>query len=173
MNPFEPVLMDHPDYDRITKIVYASYPNACILMIDRINNPTLQAAYTAKRDAAGGAQSANERQVYHGTKSRFIHSIATKGFLASLNTVSAHGKGTYFARDFGYSRDYSDTDEDGISNMFLCKILAGKMEVAGGRMNVPEGVDTFVNTLPNPSIYVVPEDARTLPEFLVRYHKTV
>ncbi len=161
--------MSDPDYDRLAKIVYASYPKACILMIDRIQNPELLERYEARRAAMADP---NEQQVYHGTKSSSIHSIAKNGFLSNMNKTSAYGLGTYFARDFGYSYNYSDTDSDGISNMFFCKILAGKTVVGTANARVPKGVDSFVNTERNPSIFVIPEDHRTLPEFLVRYHKT-
>ena len=169
MNVFEPVFMSDPDYDRIAKIVYASYPKACILMIDRIKNKTLRDRYEARR---AEMDESNERLVYHGTKAKFIHSIAEGGFLAELNKTSAHGLGTYFARDFGYSRDYSDTDANGISNMFFCRILAGRMAKGIPSKPVPKGADSFVDDMKNPGIYVIPEDARTLPEFLVRFHKT-
>lgn len=167
---FEPIFMDNPDYDRLVKIVYASYPNACILMLDRIVNPELQARYEAARAAMGA--DANEKQVYHGSRSGAIAAIAQEGFKAQLNRTSAYGLGSYFARDFAYSRNYSNTDANGVSNMFFCNILAGKVCQSDPNQAIPAAFDTGVDNVKRPSIYVVRDDAKALPVYLVRFHKT-
>lgn len=165
---FDPVFMDHADYDRIAALVYKSYPKACILMIDRVVNPALAERFVAARAADPDAQ---EVIAYHGTKGANIALIAAGGFRADLNRTSAYGLGTYFARDFGYSRNYSDTDADDVSSMYVCRILVGKKVRAPAGRPIPDGYDTGVDTPTNPSIYVVPNDNRAVPEFLVRFHK--
>ena len=167
---FEPIFMSDPDYDAIVKVVYASYPKACILMLDRIKNPELTARYEAAKEALGSG--VTTIRVYHGTKQSNIGKIASTGFKAALNRTSAYGLGTYFAANFGYSRNYTDMDEDGISSMFICDILVKNKTTCAASTPIPPKYDTAVDNPSKPTIYVKRDDDQTLPVYLVRFHKT-
>lgn len=164
---FEPIFMDNPDYDRIVKIVYASYPNACVLMLDRVQNPALEARYEAAKAALGAG--VKEGQVYHGTKDENIASIARSGFMISANTRSAYGRGTYFASNFATSKDYTNVDRDEVSHMFICKLAMKDVEAYARNEN--STADTFVDNVAKPAIYVARKDDLCIPMYLVRFYR--
>lgn len=167
---FEPIFMDNPDYDRIVKIVYASYPNACVLMLDRVNNPELTARYEAAK-AALGPDGVQEVQVYHGTKDERISAIAQNGFKISHNARSAYGRGTYFASQFVISKDYTNVDKDDISHMFICRLAMKDVALWNGSKAEASAADTFVNAVTNPTIYVARRDELCIPMYLVRFYR--
>jgi hypothetical protein len=167
---FEPIFMDNPDYDRIVKIVYASYPNACVLMLDRVQNPALEARYEGGKAALGGpAEGVKEVQVYHGTKDENIASIARSGFMISANTRSAYGRGTYFASNFATSKDYTNVDRDEVSHMFICRLATKNVEAYA--RNEATAADTFVDNVAKPAIYVARKDDLCIPMYLVRFYR--
>ena len=45
-----PVAMSDPVYDRLVCEVRASYPNACVLYVDRVDTPALHARYEAYKE---------------------------------------------------------------------------------------------------------------------------
>lgn len=154
-------------YDEITNKIRDGYPNACILYIEKINNPTLLDNYEKRKESIPDVK---EYELFHGTKSENIKSIIDTGFQVKYNTVSAYGIGTYFSTNPSYSMfHYTNIDKSGISYVFLCDVLVGKCQQGSHKLQIT--ADNAVDKLSNPNIYVTPYDDGCYPKYLVAFHK--
>jgi Poly(ADP-ribose) polymerase catalytic domain len=166
---FKPVCLSSPLYDEVCARIRDSYPNSCVLYIDEVTNPELRQKYEARKDSIPNVQ---EKRLFHGTKFVNIDSIAKHGFDTKLNKTSAFGRGTYFATNASYSREYSNKDQEDISYMFLCDVLVGRCKRFGGSEKIDtESYDTGVDSVEAPSIYVCPYNDGCYPTYLVAFHK--
>ena len=81
-----------------------------------------------------------------------------------------YGHGSYFARDFKYSATY------GSSTIFYVKVVTGKFVLGDHKIKVAptiDGVkvDSVVNNMADPSIFVVFSDNHAYPAYLITYKK--
>ena len=80
------------------------------------------------------------------------------------------GKGVYFARDISYSTQttYSPVDANNNKVVIAARVLVGNTMVGDSSMLEPlPKYDSTVNSLVDPSIYVVYKDFQALPEFVI------
>jgi hypothetical protein len=154
---YENVLMGDPIFDVICNKIEESYKNACILYIDKVVNDNLLERYEKYKKEHPFC---NEYNVFHGTRKENIKSISLEGFDIKYNTVSAFGKGTYFADNAGYSKAYMNKGESFSRNikkdndmcfMFYCKI--------------------WHTGQASPGIHVVKDNDATYPEYIVAFSK--
>jgi poly [ADP-ribose] polymerase 10/14/15 len=153
-----------------------------------VQHPSKWQAYSSKRRildqdlrAKGLVHGANEKETFHGTRASSVPVILDQGFIREYNTVSAYGRGTYFARDASYSADDRYTPPDpqngGLKSMFIVRILVGEPCVGRSGMQKPspkqDGTlhESMVDNVANPSIFVLSSgsDDHAYPEFLVRF----
>ena len=90
-----------------------------------------------------------------------------------------YGKGVYFARDAAYSNRYAPGDSEGKKRMYLSRVLTGEYTVGNDQIVVPPPknpqvdqtviFDSTVDTMSNPSIFVVFNDAQTYPAYIITY----
>ena len=89
-----------------------------------------------------------------------------------------YGQGCYFARDASYSNAYASPDASMQKCMYLVRVLTGEYATGSGSMMVapPKDpsdptvpFDSLVNSLANPTIFVVFYDADAYPEYLITY----
>ena len=162
-------------YLNIESDVRKTYPNSCVLYVDELLNDILTSRYNGRKQAMiniRGVHNIQELRLFHGTKACNINSIAENGFLSRTNTRSAYGIGTYFSTAAGYSKDYTDTDNDDVSYMFVCDVLVGRCAVGcGNKILDTEAYDNFVNRSNDPTIYICPHDDACVPRYLVAFHK--
>lgn len=157
-----PISTSNKCFDDICNRVYESYENSCICSISEVvNEPLLNTFEAYVKD-----NNCKVIENFHGTSHSNLSSIMNNGFKAELNVTSAYGIGTYTAKDARYSFNYmKDTDSIGISYMFLCQIAIIKQ----GTCNT--GVDTTVNSVNNPTIFVTKNDVAIYPKYLISFHK--
>lgn len=139
--------MSDKRFDEISKKVTESYQNACILFIDEIAKewPEHESMKTPTTVVV---------QLFHGTLEKNIDSIISRGFKSEMNTRSAFGRGTYFAKHANYSKDYAYTSKDDeITYMFLCDVISEKCTYSNG------------------TIYVTPHDGAGVPRYLIAFYK--
>merc|ERR1719229_1041256 len=127
----------------------------------------------------GDENKVNKVELFHGTKSQPVMDIVQKeGFRKEFNTAAAYGKGTYFARDARYSIGYSHKDAQSVYKMFLCSVLAGEWtkgtqayELKSWPKKQSDGLlyDSLVDNVQAPSIYVIHEDVRALPKYIIHF----
>ena len=166
--------MSNKEYDRLSGLVRASYPNSCIVWIEENLNPTLRQSYERRKDAIAAECNGDpkEAQMFHGTREENINTISSGGFDPSMNKVAVYGLGTYFARDAAYSFNYMWPGKEQISYMFLCDVVLGKSTIGASSKLCPTGYHSQVNTLPDPTIVSVPFPDSAYPKYIIAFHKS-
>lgn len=164
-----PIYMSDARYDQISAKIRISYPNACILFIDQVDNYDLSENYNnRKKDIEEKRGFVEEMQLFHGTRANLIDKIAAEGFDPSKSVVAAFGPGTYFATTAAYSFNYmKTTDKTGVSYMFLADVLVGKKIRNGADLDF----DNYVDNPLNPSIIVTPYNDGAYPKYVIAFHK--
>lgn len=159
-------------FDKLSALVRVSYPNACILWIDQVENATLEGDFeNRKKELDASGEKYTKMQLFHGTNSALIDTICYTGFDPSKNVRSAYGYGTYFAKHASYSRSYTNSDGDAISYMFIADVLIGNMYHESVPSKTSGPFRTRVDNVSNPSIFVVPYHDATYPRFVLAFHK--
>ena len=97
-----------------------------------------------------------------------------------MYTATAHGRGTYFARDAitSASDTYSPPDINRVKHMYLARVLTGEYTTGNSCLLVPpakdpnnpsELYDSVVNNVGNPTIVVIFYDAQTYPDYHIEF----
>lgn len=147
---------------------HPSYPT----IVERVYNPRLEAAFDARVaeiTERRGIPPAIQFPMFHGTTETALNSIMREGFDPTKNRVSAYGCGTYFARDYALSSEYSRLDQHGYKIMFACKVIKGVSDV--GSPNRPWDTkkwDSFTGG--GNAILVSPYPDGAVPLYVVRWY---
>jgi hypothetical protein len=146
--------------------------------MEEITNPAIEEEYKKQKDTLirlRGEDTVQELSLYHGTGENVANVIAEKGFDPTLNRTSMYGRGTYFAKNASYSKNYAPPSKgDEISFMLICSVLVGKMSVYGINKAIDTTIhDNSVDVLKNPEIYVTPYQYGAIPRYLVAFYKGV
>lgn len=159
--------LSSPEFIKVTADLRLSYPNVCVLFMDKIENKTL----TDSHDAfVRMGSSVVEGFGWHGTHPDNINSISENGFNPDMNTRSAYGKGTYIALMADYSKNYAQTDESDVSYMFYCKYAYSKLEC--NMKDKSRKDDPFIAGCDKTRrILVFPNKNAVIPVYLVAFHK--
>ncbi len=168
------VFMSDKRYDKIEEGIRKSYPNSCILWIEEIINPELEELYQKQKAEIEKKRGkpCRELELYHGTREEYSNSIIKNGFDPLANTRSAYGKGSYFAKNASYSRDYAPPASDQVSFMLICSVLIGETSVYTASKPIDTVKhDNSVDNPKNPSIYVTPYQYGAIPRFIVAFHR--
>ena len=113
-----------------------------------------------------------------------IYGLFTSPFTISLNSIyllffllvsaAIYGDGNYFAVNSSYSVSYAKPDMFGYRYMYLAKVLVGEYTQGKPGMKAPpkKGIgtdlyDSVVDSVHNPSIFVVFPDNQAYPEYLI------
>jgi poly [ADP-ribose] polymerase 10/14/15 len=172
-----PVSLSDPKFDEIAGRVHVSFPNSCILWIDKISNTELENAHEILfENIRKNRENAKieKLELFHGTTEFSAKIICEEGFKKELNKTSAFGKGTYFAKDASYSFSYSTKESLGneIVYMLLCSVIVGKCIIGFTNMEIDTlEADNTINKLENPTIFVTPYDKGGIPKYLIAFHK--
>jgi len=161
-------------YDEIYEGIQKSYKNSCVLWIEEIKNDHLETEYQAQKESILQLRGkVEEHTLYHGTGEHIVDIIINKGFDPSANRVSILGKGTYFAKNASYSKNYAPPSMgDEISFMLICDVLVGKTHVYGRDTTINTTLhDNSVDHLNSPSIYVTPYKYGAIPRYVVAFYK--
>jgi poly [ADP-ribose] polymerase 7/11/12/13 len=160
-------------YDEVVAMIRRSYPNACVLWLDQVENTCLEERYESfKIVLQEQYNTVEEKLLFHGTKEYNIKSIADSGFDHTKNVTSAYGKGTYFAKEANYSKNYSTVSYDDVSFMFVCRVALSVPCQGKGYTDIDKTKYSYaVDNMMNPSIFVVPDDEAALPLYIVAFYK--
>ncbi|KAM7180413.1 protein mono-ADP-ribosyltransferase PARP12-like isoform 1-T1 [Macrochelys suwanniensis] len=174
------LLSSSDEYKKVQADFQRTMPKTVIREIQRIQNPTLWKVYQWQKEQmqkTSGGKDVCERLLFHGTSKKQIDAICQQNFdwrICGLHGT-AYGKGSYFARDASYSDNYSKTDAN-IKTMFLARVLAGDFTLGSSSYLRPPAkesgnnfYDSCVNSLLNPSIFVIFEKHQIYPEYLIEY----
>ncbi|ELU05154.1 hypothetical protein CAPTEDRAFT_33318, partial [Capitella teleta] len=165
-----------PEWSTLSNKFRKTMPNERVREIVRIQNEELWEAFSWKKKwMQKDLTDVNEKLLFHGTRKEYVDAIAQQGFdwrISGLSVGTKFGKGSYFARDASYSKNYTDSRQ-----LFLVRVLVG--DTVQGHPNYvkppmkssPGGkaYNSCVNDPSNPAIYVIFEHAQTYPEYLITY----
>lgn len=169
--------MSDKRFDEIYDMILQSYPNACVLYIKEVVNPTLLEAYTARYEQIKAIRGNVEvKQLFHGTSDALINIIANDGFDPTKNKTAAFGYGSYFAKNASYSSNFMRSKKSEITYMFLADVLIGKCVNTRQFVEKEEPVSLFdwdnnVDNLNNPTIYTTPYASGAYPRYIIAFHK--
>ena len=108
----------------------------------------------------------------------FVFCYLINCFISYLFKGTAHGKGTYFARDAAYSDGYArPSGPSRHKHMYMCKVLTGEYAQGNSSMVSPppkpnsptEMYDCVVDNVNQPRVFVVFHDSQAYPEYLITY----
>jgi hypothetical protein len=168
------IALSDPQFSRVEEGIRESYPNACVLWIEQIENPALERLYQQQKleIETKRKQSCSELLLYHGTTESAVGTIIHHGFNPERNVRSVYGKGSYFAKNASYSRDYAPPRSDKISFMLLCSVLVGNVAVYGNSYIIDTTLhDNSVDHLDRPSIYVTPYTYGAIPRYVIAFYR--
>ena len=163
---YEAVPLGSKLYDELVGILRQSFKDACVLYIDRIINPDLEAAFLKRKGAFAELGFGDEVRLFHGTTAAAIMSICNEGYKSSYNKVAAYGHGTYFSSAGSYSKNYAKVTGKGESFMLVNRVLLGRHTpsgVGGGYLGDSGGDGR--------TIFVTKHDDAALPEYVICFHK--
>ena len=151
-----------------------------VLKVEIIQQPVKFQVYMKKKtlvERQNLTGTVNERFLFHGTSSTSINSIAHNGFDVGFARHGVYGCGSYFAKNASYSHDYTREDCQGNRHMYLSRVLVGIPTGGTSSTTVPpfrpdgSGLrfDSVVNNVNSPTIYVVFENDRSYPAYLITY----
>lgn len=161
------------EFDQVAKHITKSYPNACIMFIEKIENPPYEKEFN---ELQSKMLLPNEKILFHGTNEEAAKSILEFGYDPSANRRSAFGKGVYFALNASYSKDYTDISKKTmgfeLSYMLINKVLVGRT-CRGTNNSVIDlkNYHTQVDSVEHPTIFSVPLAQQILPLYFVGFHK--
>ena len=154
-----------------------------IMKIEAVQNQMLYDKYWNERESMIkliGENCLNERDLFHGTGNEEVMKlIETEGFRKEFNKTSKYGKGTYFARDAKYSMNYSSRNYNGVMKMFQCKVICGESIIGDSSYDLKNWpkkdngliYDTLVDDEWNKSIFVIHENVRAYPMFVIHFKR--
>jgi len=185
------------EYWDVVERMRETMSNCHVSKLWRVQNISLWSYYNLHKErlASHGALP-NERTVFHGTSKTDpakIYNDRQDGFMMQFAQRGLWGRGIYFADHSSYSNRYSfkpsefycledrpDTENDDEREMFLARLLVGnhiEMTQYDTSLLVPPympGSDLKYNTVCGSTgrskVYVVYENGRAYPEYLIRYY---
>jgi len=156
--------------------------SATIVKLERIQNKYVWGQYVQQRTAIADLLGGDPNEVLdlkHGTGSTDPSQVygSDVGIDYRYSDWGMYGKGAYFAEDpdYTHSRGYTFDTGDGNNSMFLCRVLAGKVDqrTADSQIKHPavghQSVRGIVHG--NQFAYILYEHYRSYPDYLVTYKK--
>eukprot|EP01084_Bolivina_argentea_P283693 485959_1 len=152
-----------------------------IVKIESVENQMLYDAFLDEKKKLSklvGRTKLNVKNLFHGTKSESVmDAIQIEGFRKEFSNTAVFGQGSYFAKNAKYSVNYAAPMSNGIRKMFMCKVICGKSTKgckSYGLKSWPKKknglmYDSLVNDEKNPTIFVIHENYRCYPLFVIYF----
>lgn len=165
----------------------AAHGKILVVRVERVLHPLLQRQYELHRDRLEQCceRRPAEQVLYHGTAGATVPDICAHGFNRSFcgRNGTLYGQGVYFAKRASLSVQdrYSPPDAEGHKAVFVARVLTGDYAQGcrGLRApplrapgHVPLRYDSAVDSLRQPSIFVIFHDTQALPTHLITCRHT-
>ncbi|XP_033110152.1 protein mono-ADP-ribosyltransferase PARP12-like [Anneissia japonica] len=173
------------EYKNIESLFKKTLKRGNITIIERVQNELCWEAFKRQQEVMmkkNSFQPVEERQLFHGTTKINIEDICRDNFdfrLSGTRCGAAFGDGAYFSRCASYSDSYAMADSDEVKRMFVARVLVGSYTSGEINMRRPPykdpsnkslGMfDSCVDNVQTPSIFVVFDNTRVYPEYLITY----
>ncbi|KAG7367790.1 WWE domain containing protein [Nitzschia inconspicua] len=164
-----------------------SISNAKLKEVQRVQNIPLWKYFEFQKErlaAKSGSGTANVQFVWHGTRTTHPSLICTDthdGFMMQRSRQGSWGQGIYFAANASYSNSYAFTQKGLASNnktLILVRLAVGEevrlpsdstLRHCPAKANGTGRYDTVTGDINGSTIFVVYENGRGYPEYLVTY----
>jgi hypothetical protein len=164
--------------DAIMELIKKTFPNECVIMIEKINNPILLEKYNKRLNdlkQIRGNKLISEQKLFHGTDRKSVENIAKNGFLSNYSKVNAYGIGTYFAKEYKLSRGYATSKTHKLFDVYdtfiIANVILGIPVLGeGGKFIDVSKFDYGCNNIKNPTIYSIPYDDAAYPEYAITFY---
>ncbi|XP_049638878.1 zinc finger CCCH-type antiviral protein 1 [Suncus etruscus] len=157
-----------PEYVQVSKNFKASMKNFKIDKIQKISNRKLMDAYLRKKMEKSWFR---EETLFCTPLRRHLASICANNFDYTLSVTSncKYGIGNYFMKDALRSHK-ENTNGPKVNVMIVAQVLVGNF-VQGNPIikRPPLGYDSCVDTVQNPSVFVIFERDQICPQYVIEY----
>ena len=164
------------DEKQLRELLQKCVPRAGNITVSRLD-PPLKQCYESLRRVMNPPN--EHRWLFHGTTQEAVPKIVTEGYNRSFcgKNATVYGQGVYFAKDIAYSAQttYSPVDSSGFRHILASRVLVGNSCVGRSDQKVPDmfdstqRYDTTVNSLKQPTIFVVYKDMQAIPEYHIKF----
>lgn len=173
------------EFESIASHAAKSSPQECIISIEKIHNPIVQAAYDARKQeliTKFGADKVYEEELFHGARvATSYEAILQNGFKASYAKTCAYGMGVYFASAYQMSKGYvSKEAHSEYYTMLICKVMYTDKIIGTTQQKMKEEDQAngaiFVShkdkkdITKESNIYSCPTDSQMIPIYLVQFY---
>eukprot|EP01052_Picozoa_sp_SAG31_P008072 SAG31_NODE_398_length_16250_cov_8.737601_14_plen_276_part_00 len=177
-----------PEWRQVEKQLHETLKKAKLVNLRRIQNADLWQYYCMRKQRmqqlSGGAHIV-EKHLWHGTRQTdpaLIYNDRQDGFCMQYSNQGMWGRGIYFAENASYSHNYASR-KDNARVMMLARLLVGdavNIMPHDTSLKLPprkpalDGIrfDTVTGVTNNGRVYIVYENGRAYPEYLVEYFHT-
>jgi hypothetical protein len=180
-----PVLSGCAEWQAIEAQMKATMPASAITKLERVQNVMLWEYYCMRKERMarlGAGQPPAEVKLWHGTSQtdpKLIYEDEADGFMMQYCRSGMWGRGLYFAQNASYSGGaYAHTCDDGTKCVLYASLLSGDethvMPHNGSLVRCPDKpgggrYDTVTGDTGGSKVYIVYENGRAYPEYLVTY----
>lgn len=165
------------DLEHVRSLFCAQVPEAHVLSIYRVENPTLEAVYSAVRHAMGNESC--ELDLWHGTSCECVPNIVLNGFnraYSGRRHGTKLGHGSYFSASAAYSTRFCDRKRHR-RTVFFAKVLVGEWAKGSPELVEPpckdaEGLlryDCTVDDTESPVNFCIFRDFQAMPTYLLEF----
>lgn len=160
-----------PEFDMISCLVRETFPQSCIVWIEKNHNLWLKQLYDDYRQKLSPT---NERMLFHGTSEPIARSIMKEGFDPTKCVSACNGVGIYFSPAAQVSASYSRGKQDQNSNidlafMLCCDVALGTSCRLGWNQKIPQGFNSG-ESYQTPPEYVIDKREAAYPKYLIAFY---
>jgi len=168
------VASDSETWKEIQKRMQETIPSIKIHQIHRIQNLLQWEKYSFLKERIQRKTDPQEMFLFHGTRTNPPKVIyeGEEGFDMRYCERGMWGIASYFARNASYSHGYSSSLPSGLRQMFYVRAIVGKNHhiAPNGALRKPaDGYDSVSGETNGSVVYMVYENGRAYPEFLITY----
>nr|XP_056702556.1 protein mono-ADP-ribosyltransferase PARP12-like [Euleptes europaea] len=170
------------EYNKVKELFEKTMEGFVIRRLQRNQNPSLWQVFQWQKEQMrkkNGGKEVDERLLFHGTSASHLHDICEQNFDWRICGThgTLYGKGSYFAKDASYSHRYCQSDTR-FKMMFVARVLVGDYVQGNVAYLRPPSrpdrhnnsfYDSCVDTLLDPSIFVIFEKHQIYPEYIIEY----
>lgn len=165
------------DLEHVRNLFATQVPEALVLGVYRVENPTLAGVYAAVRDAMG---SDCELDLWHGTSSECVPNIVLNGFnraYSGRRHGTKLGHGCYFSASAAYSTKFCERKRPRRRTVFFAKVLVGAWAKGSPDLVEPpcrdkDGLVRFDSTVDDPECpvnFCIFRDFQAMPTYLLEF----
>ncbi|XP_063106636.1 zinc finger CCCH-type antiviral protein 1 isoform X2 [Cavia porcellus] len=162
---------DSMEYTMIRDCFKESMKNFKIEKIKKIHNPELLNSFERRRLLMTEKK---ERLLFYATSSTHVDSICANNFVWTYDGAQTkkYGQGNHFSKEAIYSHKNCLYDARNIV-MFVARVLAGDF-IEGNMIykSPPPPYNSCVDTMLNPSVFVIFQKDQIYPAYLIEYTET-